>query len=403
MNLLDVIHEGHTPLDYIGIPLFTIFPLVDLSDPIYVLTILTLIVVLAHYAARTKAGKRFGTALLAIVFTAVVANLGIIPSASNSIPLYDGIFTYLAPISIFYLLLGVNLRSIRKAGGPMIGLFLIGSLATVSGILLAWFAVSPQDTLGDDARILAGMLTGTYTGGSINFNAVAMEYDFQEKGVLYAGSIAVDNVITTLWIVVTLAIPAIMRPWWKDKRIKVDASPDDKTSEKPMDFSSLSLLVLLGLSAFWITQLVKEWIPAIPSIITITTLGIVLAQFKWVSELKGSQGLGLYLVYIFLAVIGAYCEIESVLALKEVGLTLLLFTGMAVLIHGVVIVLLGGLVLRDWDMVAISSQANVGGGTTAIALAETFGRKELVLPAILVGTLGNALGTYLGFAVIYVV
>jgi uncharacterized membrane protein len=403
MNLLDVIHEGHTPLDYIGIPLFTIFPLVDLSDPIYVLTILTLIVVLAHYAARTKAGKRFGTALLAIVFTAVVANLGIIPSASNSIPLYDGLFTYLAPISIFYLLLGVNLRSIRKAGGPMIGLFLIGSLATVSGILLAWFAVSPQDTLGDDARILAGMLTGTYTGGSINFNAVAMEYDFQEKGVLYAGSIAVDNVITTLWIVVTLAIPAIMRPWWKDKRIKVDASPDDKTSEKPMDFSSLSLLVLLGLSAFWITQLVKEWIPAIPSIITITTLGIVLAQFKWVSELKGSQGLGLYLVYIFLAVIGAYCEIESVLALKEVGLTLLLFTGMAVLIHGVVIVLLGGLVLRDWDMVAISSQANVGGGTTAIALAETFGRKELVLPAILVGTLGNALGTYLGFAVIYVV
>ena len=403
MNLLDVIHDDHAPLDYIGIPLFTIFPLVDLSDPIFVLTILTLIVVLARYAARTKAGKRFGTALLAIVFTAVVANLGIIPSASNSIPLYDGIFTYLAPISIFYLLLGVNLRSIRKAGGPMIGLFLIGSLATVSGILLAWFAVSPQDTLGDDARILAGMLTGTYTGGSINFNAVAMEYDFQEKGVLYAGSIAVDNVITTLWIVVTLAIPAIMRPWWKDKRIKVDASPNDKTSEKPMDFSSLSLLVLLGLSAFWITQLVKEWIPAIPSIITITTLGIVLAQFKWVSELKGSQGLGLYLVYIFLAVIGAYCEIESVLALKEVGLTLLLFTGMAVLIHGVVIVLLGGFVLRDWDMVAISSQANVGGGTTAIALAETFGRKELVLPAILVGTLGNALGTYLGFAVIYMV
>jgi uncharacterized membrane protein len=285
----------------------------------------------------------------------------------------------------------------------MIGLFLIGSLATVIGILLAWFAVSPQDTLGDDARILAGMLTGTYTGGSINFNAVAMEYDFQEKGVLYAGSIAVDNVITTLWIVVTLAIPAIMRPWWKDKRIRVASNADDKTSEKPMDFSSLSLLVLLGLSAFWITQLVKEWIPAIPSIITITTLGIVLAQFKWVSELKGSQGLGLYLVYIFLAVIGAYCEIESVLALKEVGLTLLLFTGMAVLIHGVVIVLLGGLILRDWDMVAISSQANVGGGTTAIALAETFGRKELVLPAILVGTLGNALGTYLGFAVIYMV
>ncbi|MGC1515412.1 MAG: DUF819 family protein, partial [Maribacter sp.] len=42
-----------------------------------------------------------------------------------------------------------------------------------------------------------------------------------------------------------------------------------------------------------------------------------------------------------------------------------------------------------------------GGGTSAIALAETFDRSELILPAILVGTLGNALGTYLGFLVTY--
>ena len=53
-------------------------------------------------------------------------------------------------------------------------------------------------------------------------------------------------------------------------------------------------------------------------------------------------------------------------------------------------------------MLAIASQANVGGGPTALALAETFGRKELMLPAILVGTLGNALGTYLGFLVIQI-
>ena len=66
------------------------------------------------------------------------------------------------------------------------------------------------------------------------------------------------------------------------------------------------------------------------------------------------------------------------------------------------IIIIGGLLYRDWQMIAIVSQANVGGGASAIALAETFERKELILPAILVGTLGNALGTYLGFFVIYV-
>ena len=43
-----------------------------------------------------------------------------------------------------------------------------------------------------------------------------------------------------------------------------------------------------------------------------------------------------------------------------------------------------------------------GGGASAIALAETFKRNELILPSILMGTLGNAIGTYLGFFVIYI-
>ena len=107
------------------------------------------------------------------------------------------------------------------------------------------------------------------------------------------------------------------------------------------------------------------------------------------------------MVLLFLAVIGAYCEIGAVEQLKEVGWTLFLFTALAVFIHGVITILIGGLVYRDWDMIAIVSQANIGGGTTAIALAETFNRKELVLPTILVGTLGNAIGSYLGFLVVY--
>ena len=88
--------------------------------------------------------------------------------------------------------------------------------------------------------------------------------------------------------------------------------------------------------------------------------------------------------------------------LEEVGFTLLLFTSFAVFLHGLMIIIIGGLVYRDWEMIAIVSQANVGGGASAIALAETFKRKELILPAILVGTLGNALGTYLGFLVVYI-
>lgn len=372
-----------------------------IQNPVYVLALLCFMVIAAVYAAKTTLGKKLGAALLVILFTAVLANSGILPSASNTIPLYDGIFTYVAPISIFYLLLGVNLTSIKKAGAPMIGLFLIGSLATTLGILAAWFLISPQEILGEDGRIIAGMLTGTYTGGSVNFNAIALEYDFQERGFLYAGTIAVDNVITTLWIVVTLAFPAIIRKFWKDTRLQTNTKSIKGEDKEHLNFHSLIWLLFLGIAAYFISEVISELVPEIPSILTLSTIGILLAQTTFVSNLKGSHSLGLYLVYLFLAVIGAYCEISAVIELKEVGLTLLAFASIAVFLHGIIVILLGGMVYRDWEMISIVSQANIGGGTTAIALAETFHRKELIVPAILVGTLGNALGTYLGFLVVY--
>ena len=376
-----------------------------INDPVYVLVILCLVIVLGVYAAKTKLGKKFGAALIIILLAAVLANLKLIPSASNSIDLYTLIFKYVAPISIFYLLLNVNLTSIKQAGFPMVGLFLIGSLATTLGILLSWFILSPEKVLGEDGKVIAGMLTGTYTGGSINFNAIALEYGFQEKGILYAGTIAVDNVITTLWIIATLALPVFLNRLWKGtkvSKVKTDLLNETPQEEVGIDLTSLVWLTFLGIAAYYVSDIISDFLTQVPSILILSTIGIVLAQTKFVSNLKGSHHLGLYLVYLFCAVIGAYCELNAVSELKEIGIVLFQFTGLAVLLHGMIVILIGGFLYRDWEMIAIVSQANIGGAPTAIALAETFDRKELILPAILVGTLGNALGSYLGFFVVYV-
>tara|TARA_B100000575_G_scaffold178855_1_gene143433 strand:- start:3614 stop:4711 length:1098 start_codon:yes stop_codon:yes gene_type:complete len=363
-------------------------------------------VVLSVYAGKTKIGKQLGgAALLVILFTAVIANFKFIPSASNSIELYDIIFKYIAPISIFYLLLNVNITSIRNAGLPMVGLFVLGSIATTFGILVSWLLMSPENIIGDDGKIIAGMLTGTYTGGSVNFNAIAIEYGFQKKGFLYAGTIAVDNVVTAIWIMVTIAIPMILNKIWKSNEKlshKVTQNIQHNNDEDEINSKSLAWLIFLGISCYLTSEIISENFIKIPSILILTTIGIILAQINFISKLKGSQTLGLYLVYLFLAVIGAYCEISAVSQLQEVGATLLLFTSLAVLIHGLLIIFIGGLIYRDWEMISIASQANIGGGASAIALAEAFNRKELILPAILVGSLGNALGTYLGFLVVYI-
>ena len=377
-----------------------------ITNPIYVLSVLCLMVILSVYVGKSKIGKQLGgAALLVILFTAVIANFNLIPAASNSIELYDIIFKYIAPISIFYLLLKVNITSIKNAGLPMVGLFVIGSLATTCGIIISWYLLNPQALLGEDGKVIAGMLTGTYTGGSVNFNAIALEYEFQKKGILYAGTIAVDNVVTAIWIMITLIIPTFLNRIWKSNKKFIsnkNKSIDENDENESINLTSLSWLLFLGISAYYISEIISLYIIDIPSILILTTIGILLAQSKFISNLKGSQNLGLYLVYMFLAVIGAYCEIGAVSQLQEVGFLLLMFTISAVIVHGILFIIIGGIIYRDWEMISIASQANIGGGASAIALAEAFDRKDLILPAILIGSLGNALGTYLGFFVVYI-
>ena len=126
---------------------------------------------------------------------------------------------------------------------------------------------------------------------------------------------------------------------------------------------------------------------------------MLLAQVPYFRNINGSQLLGLYGVYLFLAVIGAYCELTTLVELQTLGITLLVFTSITVLVHGLMTFGLGALFYRDWELISIASQANIGGSTSAMALAESFGRMELILPAILIGSLGNAIGTYIGFLV----
>jgi uncharacterized membrane protein len=58
-----------------------------------------------------------------------------------SIPLYSTIIKYVASISIFYLLLNVNLTSIKRIGLPMICLLLISSFRAALGSSLKFLVV----------------------------------------------------------------------------------------------------------------------------------------------------------------------------------------------------------------------------------------------------------------------
>ena len=68
----------------------------------------------------------------------------------------------------------------------------------------------------------------------------------------------------------------------------------------------------------------KEQATSIPSMLFLSEIALVLAQMPIATKLKGTRTLGMFAVYLFLAVIGALCDIEALRAL-DVGVRLFVF------------------------------------------------------------------------------
>jgi len=317
-------------------------------DPLFILAILSLNVVVSELLVRRTVLRHFGTALLVILVTALVANLGVIPTGTRGVPLYEGVFSHVAPLAIFWLLLQVNLRQVLRAGLPMIVLFLLGSAGTVLGVVLGMAAVDGSETIGPLHHAVAGMFTGTYTGGSANFNAIALQYEVGADGPIYLGCMAVDNIFTTLWMVTTIVIPRAFARFQSGARHGESATPaaevitgeeDDTETAHPID---IAVLLFLGAFAVWGSKAFTDWLAQstgweLPWVLLLTTAALVLAQLPPVRRLRGTRLLGMFAVYIFLAVIGAYCDVAEFLRIGSLGVTLFTFAAIVVATHGAVI------------------------------------------------------------------
>lgn len=380
-----------------------------LKDPLAILALLMLNIVMAEQLAKLPYLRAIGTALLVIIITAITANLGLIPASINAPPLYDGIFSYLAPISIFFLLLTVNLKGLRRAGSPMVINFLIGGVGTMVGVIVAMRVVGGPKGFGPLFYAVGGMFTGTHTGGSSNLNAIALHYGVNKAGNVYAAAIATDNIVTALWMGVTLLLPPFLNRYIprrlsttlsaeETRRYEEEANEqiNDVEAVNPQD---LALLIGLGVSALYGAQLVAEAIPGIPKILVLTTLALLLAQLPGIQRLRGVRVVSIFCIYLFLAVIGAYCDLSALFNDGRLALTMLTFVSISVPIHALFQFGIGGLLKQDWDLLSIASQANIGGSASCLALSKSLKRPDLHLPGILAGALGNAIGTYCGLLV----
>ncbi len=368
---------------------------------------------------RYKWAAKMTGAIIALIFAIILSNFGIIPMSA---PTWDVVWGFVVPLSIPLLLLQCDMKKIGKDSGRILIIFLIGSVGTACGSLLAYAALNK---FIPELAGLAGVFTGTYIGGTVNFAALGAAFDV--SGEMISAATVADNLLMVLYFFLLIAMPSIgfFRKHFKHPYVdEVEAAgsnlKDNETNASAFwgrKEISLRDIALAAATAFVIVALSNIIATGLGSVIPtsnaflqilntlfgnmylwITTIAMLCATFApgFFGNIKGTQELGTFLIYLFFFVIGVPASVPLIIRNSPL---LLVFAAIVVAVNMTFSLVAGKLLKFNLEDIILASNANIGGPTTAVAMAVSKGWTKLVGPIVLIGTLGYVLGTYFGLVV----
>ncbi|MDO4662612.1 MAG: DUF819 family protein [Tissierellia bacterium] len=355
--------------------------------------------------------------ILALFFMLVLANLKIIPTES---PVYDNVWSYVVPLAVPMLLFHADIKKIWKGSGRVLVIYLLSGIGTIIGGFIAFFALKAVIPKLND---IVPMFVGTYTGGSVNFVAMSTLYDV--PGQTTSAALVADNLLMALYFFALTSLPtmAIIKKHYKRpyeeklEQLTEEEKASNKTQAaeywgaKEISLKDIAITVALAFAivavsdklsgiiqgAFTgddiLSKIIGGFFGNMYLLITTFTMIISSVFSEKLQKVNGTQEIGTFLIYLFFAVIGAPASIS--LIIKESPL-LLVFALIVVLFNLIWSLIWGKILKFSIEEIIVASNANVGGPTTAAAMAVSKGWQELIVPALLVGTLGYVIGNYYG-------
>lgn len=352
-------------------------------------------------------------AIIALVGAMLLSNLKVIPLDSS---VYDTVWGYVVPLAIPLLLYSCNIKKIWKESGRILIIFLISSVGTMIGATVGYMLL--KDAVPELQKVGA-MMSGSYIGGGVNF--VAMADSFSAPGELVSAAVVADNLLMALYFFVLIAMPSIafFRRHFSHPHVLEVESRDvgegtiqssywqrKEISLKDIAYAIGSAFAIVAISS----EVAKVLSAAIPTgnfamtllngllgnkYLLITTFTMLGATFMphFFGEIKGTQELGTFLIYIFFVVIGVPASISLILQKSPL---LLVYCFIMVAFNMLITFVAAKLLKYDLEEAILASNANIGGPTTAAAMAISKGWTKLIAPIMLVGTLGYIIGNYFG-------
>jgi len=342
----------------------------------------------------------------------LLANLRIMPPGS---PVYDVVSDQLVPLALPLLLFRANVFYIARTTGWLFVAIHVSAIGTVVGAITA--SLTLHASVPDTAQV-AGIMTGSYIGGSVNFSALATSYHV--TGDVTGPLLVADNFIMAGMFITLLLL---CNSKWVRSRYphpdSVDAVDSRALAAQHWGRKGISLLDIAGslAVAVAVVALAKSTASLLeqqfanseggPSIfakllsnsyvhITFWSTLIATLASRALDKLNGAEEMGGYLLYMYLFSIGLPADLYTVFTKVPM---MFVFCLLIALVNLAVTFAAGKFLRMNLEHLALSINATLGGPPSAAAMAISMGWSKLVLPALLVGIWGYAIGTAVGLFV----
>ena len=305
------------------------------------------------------------------------------------------------------LLFDSDLKRVVSDTGSLLLAFFVGAIATIVGTLVA-FPLLPLTSLGPDVGWrVACALAARHIGGAINFVAVADTLNVGGSAV--SAAIAADNVVVALYFAFLFSIAKPggdgmdeeAAPISGTTSISVTDPEDVGSADADLGDNAITLASLgtaLSVASCLVTLggvLTKAILPTGTSSLPLTSILTVVSATlfpKFFSTIRAAgTAVGITFIQMFFAASGAAGSIQLVLKSAP---SLFAFSAVQIGVHFGTLMAFGrGIFRLPPRELYLASNANVGGPTTAAAMAQAKEWPRLVLPALLIGILGYATAT----------
>ena len=359
--------------------------------------------------------QKIGTVVAAYAVGIIFALTGFVhfePASAAAITfskLQSTIMSVAVPLAIPLMLFNCDFKLWTKALPKTLWSLVGGILAVLVAVISGYFIFRTPDV--PEFNKVAAMMTGIYTGGTMNFNALGASLGV-DKTVM-AIVLAFEMVFTTPYIFFIIGggfklFRKILPYEDITRRGRTDESIESKDIENYHGMFTRTnlggMLIGLALSLLFLAigaglaLLITGTLNELVVILTITTLSIIASFFRKVRELPKTFELGMFFILIFSVIVASLFDIHSVNGGSlMIGLFVLWVMVAAALLH------LGFCRIAhvSGDLFCVSQIALLCSPPFVPPVVGAMKNKRVLISGIVIGLIGYAIGTYLGVTIAF--